>query len=351
MTESRQTPLPRGIWPGCGYYLLAIDDTNRLRLTDAFLRRFLQRPELAPVAESCANERALHRALLDHPRRPVNHTELAALADAEARENYGYALAFRDLLLRHASLEHAYLALARGQEPLALPPALLALLVQLIVRHAMTDAGTDSYRWRAAELLFRTQQVSVESGVVVADAGYLQRQRQAPALSVLASLIHQAGGAVADGGGRPTLDLLTADTLAHYLEHSEAHDLALSLNPGEPGLDALCRVLEQWLRHFHGVTSLITPLREIRDAHWRWHVGLDATSTALLNRLYQGATLAAEEHRRLLALFQLEFQDSRLVHRELVGHPVYLAAAMTPQHELILKPQNLLVNLPLAIVA
>jgi hypothetical protein len=44
----------------------------------------------------------------------------------------------------------------------------------------------------------------------------------------------------------------------------------------------------------------------------------------------------------------MDFQDSSVLLPELAGRPVYLAMAMTEKSQLRLKPQNLLVNLPLA---
>ena len=44
------------------------DADGRLTVTDAFLRTYLARPELAPVAESCANELRLHDRLIAQPR-------------------------------------------------------------------------------------------------------------------------------------------------------------------------------------------------------------------------------------------------------------------------------------------
>ena len=51
---------------------------------------------------------------------------------------------------------------------------------------------------------------------------------------------------------------------------------------------------------------------------------------------------------RLLCLFQLQFADPRDVRASVAGRPVYLGMAMDEGFRLRLKPQNLLVNLPLA---
>ncbi len=51
---------------------------------------------------------------------------------------------------------------------------------------------------------------------------------------------------------------------------------------------------------------------------------------------------------RLLSLFRLDFADANAMQADIAGRPVYLAMAMTEKNRLRLKPQNLLVNLPLA---
>ena len=86
-------------WLSSGYRLLAHDQDGNLRVTDDFLRSYLARPELAPVPESCAAELRLHDALMADPRRVVEADALAGVADADARENYGIWLRFRDRLV------------------------------------------------------------------------------------------------------------------------------------------------------------------------------------------------------------------------------------------------------------
>ncbi|MEK9724615.1 MAG: DUF6352 family protein, partial [Rhodospirillaceae bacterium] len=81
---------------------------------------------------------------------------------------------------------------------------------------------------------------------------------------------------------------------------------------------------------------------------WVWHVGLDAEATALLNDLYAAADVEDERMERLLSLFRLEFKDPSLMLAGVVGRPVYLALCMDTDKRVRVKPQNLLVNLPLA---
>ena len=122
----------------------------------------------------------------------------------------------------------------------------------------------------------------------------------------------------------------------------------LSVNPGRPGSAALARVLERWIAHFHGVTAKIEPVREIPDDEWVWHVGLDAEATAMLNAIYNGGEVDEDTMKRVVALFRAEFPDASALRAELKGAPVFLGLAMTQEGTLRMKPQNLLLNLPLA---
>ena len=50
----------------------------------------------------------------------------------------------------------------------------------------------------------------------------------------------------------------------------------------------------------------------------------------------------------MLCLFRLEFDEPAVMRPGIRGQPVYLAMAMDERKRLKLKPQNLLLNLPLA---
>src|ERR1700751_2548276 len=103
----------KDFWLSCGHHLLDRDSGGGLVVTDEFLKVYLARPELAPPPEACAVERTLHAALLAEPRQPVAGNDIAAIADADARENWQLLIEFRDHLLTHPTVEAAYLALAR----------------------------------------------------------------------------------------------------------------------------------------------------------------------------------------------------------------------------------------------
>jgi hypothetical protein len=58
--------------------------------------------------------------------------------------------------------------------------------------------------------------------------------------------------------------------------------------------------------------------------------------------------VAPERQQRLISLFRLRFDDPQHMRADVQGKPVYLGLAMTADGLLKLKPQNLLLNLPLS---
>src|SRR5262249_23236216 len=137
-----------------------------LHVTDEFLKLYLARPELIPPAEACAVERALHAALLADPRMPVPATDIEAIADSDARENWKVMIAFRDRLVRHQTLEAVFRELVRGGFG-NVPPLFINQLVHVILRNAL-DGTEDTHVLRAAELFFRTQRVTLHEGSLIA---------------------------------------------------------------------------------------------------------------------------------------------------------------------------------------
>ena len=330
-------------WPSCGYRLLTVGADGRLTLTDDFLRSALLRPELAPVAASCAAEIALHEKLCATPRAPIAASEIAAIADEDARENYRIWLRFRDRLVAAPSLEAAYIALFR--DGVDVPPVFVHQLTQILVRHIL-GAEADPLDARVGELLFRPQKIAVgeDGSVMAADETTIDLLATTGAFGTLGELLKQTHT-------RPRsaeLDVLDTANAQSYWERDERFDLAVSLNRGQPALAALCRVLQRWVGHFFAVGVSIAPQREIDDRHWVWHVGLDAEASAILNDLYNRVDIDEARMRRLLCLFELRFDDPAAMRPAIAGRPVYLAMAMDADARLKLKPQNLLVNLPLA---
>ena len=103
----------RDFWLSCGHHLLDRDATGKLLVTDEFLKVYLARPELVPPPEACAAERKLHDALLSDPRSFVAPSQIAAIVDADARENWEVMIGWRDHLVKHRTLEAAYLEIVR----------------------------------------------------------------------------------------------------------------------------------------------------------------------------------------------------------------------------------------------
>ena len=338
-------------WPSSGYELLDVDANGHLLVTDAYLRHLLSRPEIAPIAESCANEVALHPSLEQQPRRVVADAELAGVADKDAADNYAVWLRFRDKLLAKPTLEASYLALFQG-EGVDVAPVLVQQLTQILLRHVVgkssptPNQSLNAMQARMAELLFRTQKISIleDGAVMAADDETVERHALSGGFGSIGELLKQGGLPVRS----VDLDVLSADNLDAYWPRSEFFDMVISLNHGQASLEALCRVLELWIKHFLQVDVRIQTDKEIVDEHWVWHVGLDAQANSILNDLYTGAEVSEERHRRLMCLFRLEFANPSDMLAAVAGRPVYLAMAMDEKNQLKLKPQNLLLNLPLA---
>lgn len=335
---------PRDFWLSSGYRLLDVNAEGRLAVTPDFLRAYLSRPEMMPPDEACANERALHRRLLDEPRSAVDAADLARLADSDAAENYQVFLRFRDHLVRAGTIEAAYIGLFQSGAPAA-PALFVDQLATVILRHLLNEA-TDAFRLRAAEIFFRTQRCSLEGGgMLLADDEALERlsRRDAPL-----SLMQIA--AEAEGGPRLgiEMDVLTRENAADYWPRSDKHDFVLDFAFTRPGQDAFARVIEVWIVALCGADVEVQPVQRIRDEKWVWHIGMDVASNAIMNALYDGQAVPEAALKQILALFRLEFRDPSLMLARIAGRPVYLGLAMDAAGKLAMKPQNLVVNLPLA---
>jgi hypothetical protein len=309
-------------WAASGYRALERSGEG-LRLTDAWLRRFLAWDELRPPPEAGARERALHQRMLENPRVPVEAGEIDGVEDADARDNWRAFLRFRDRLLAHATLEAAYRALFARDVDIA--PIFVDALAEVLARSAL-EGCDDAFVVRAAELFFRKQRVSTEAGqVLVADADTIEAHANAQALP---------------------MDILNHENALFYWMRDALHSFALDLTAGREGATALARAIELWIAHLLHVSVRVTPVERIEDPHWRWHCGLDAEASALLDALYRGESVGDETLRRVLVLFRLEFIDGANAAAEAEGPPVYLAVAMRSDQTVKVKPQNLIVNLP-----
>jgi hypothetical protein len=322
----------KDFWLSCGHHLLDRDAGGGLVVTDEFLKAYVARPELSPPPEACAVERTLHAALLADPRRPVAPADIAAIADADARENWQLLIAFRDHLLRHPTLEAAYAALARRGAG-ATAPLFLNQMVHAILRNALDDCS-DPFVLRAAEMLFRPQRLTLHEGALVAADDELIAGTSGAPVSPLVSMLGLPAAAA--------IDVLTDDNAPSYWERSDRFDLALDLTAGRRGQAALGEALARFTRHMLALEVEIEPLIEMRDVPLTWYVGLDAEGTRIGDHLWNGGALDAATAERVVALY-------RLTLRETAGggqDPVYLILAMTPERVLRMKPQNILAGLP-----
>jgi Family of unknown function (DUF6352) len=324
-------------WIACGHHLLDRDGSGGLCVTDEFLKAYFARPELMPPDDACPVERRLHRELLADPRQPVNTGEIAAIVDQDARENWRFVVAFRDLLLRHPTLEAAYLATVRSRAN-DLPPLFVNQLVHVILRNAL-DGCDDPFVLRAAELFFRPQRILPhEQALLLGDEEVVGGQSPTPVLSLMSML-----GAVTDA----ELDVLSEGNADDYWHRSDNFDMAFDLTAGGRGPRALAQAMARWISHLLGIDVFIEPLRELRDARLTWYVGLDVDATRLGDRLWHGEQLDDRSAGRVLSLFRLTFADPSAAADEIQGEPVYLFLSMNSDQKLRMKPQNLLTGLPI----
>ena len=331
-------------WANSAYGTLAISPDRQLLVTDDFLRTYMARPELALVPESCPAERALHQRLTENPRAEVVEAEIAAMADEDIQENYRVWLRYRARLLSASSLEGFYMSLFKG-EGVDVPPLFISLLAQIFIRHILGDE-VHPLEVRMGELFFRTQKLTViEDGIVMgADEEVVTRNAQASDTGNIMDLLKGKSMSMRSAD----LDVLHEDNAEEYWLRNEDFDLAVQLNFGHEPINRFCRVLEKWVKHFLGASVRITPMQQITDPKWSWHVGLDAAATEILNKLYNKELVEADELQKVICLFRLDFIDEAAVAKAQAGKPVYMAIAMNDQQQLKLKPQNLLFNLPLA---
>jgi hypothetical protein len=284
----------------------------------------------------------LHARLIEAPRSRIGEHEIAALADEDARENYRVMLRFRDQLVAAQTLEAFYFDLFRRD--VAVPPPFIHHTAQVILR-SILDGGDNGLEARAAEIFFRPQSVSIDHGaVMLADQETVHNHATHAGLGDIGRFLREQGAPLRSA----ELEVLDEANHENYFTRDERHDLVIQMNPGRPGAAAYARVLERWIAHFHGITAKIEPVREIPDEEWTWHVGLDAEATAMLNEIYNGGEVDEDRMKRIIGLYRVQFSDPEVLRAEVRGTPVFLGLAMTVEGTLRMKPQNLLMNLPLA---
>jgi Family of unknown function (DUF6352) len=327
---------PRDFWLACGHHLLDRDAAGNLLVTDEFLKAYLARPEIVPPLESCVAERQLHNALLSDPRQPVEALQIAAIADADARENWQVMIGWRDHLVKHRTLEAAYLDIVRRN--IKLPQAFIGHLIQAILRNALDDCG-DAFILRAAEMFFRPQRLVIQEASVVSIDEETESLLGRPTWSPLEALL-----------GLPStteVDMLSDATAGSYWERSDRFDMALDLAVGQRGLAALGNVVTRWISHLLAIDVAVEPLVKLHNTSWSWYVGLDSEATRIGDSIWNGNDLDDATRAKLVGLFRLTFLDPADMIEKVRGEPIYLLAAVTGDDMLRLKPQNLMTGLPI----
>jgi hypothetical protein len=334
----------REFWVASGHHLTRRGDHGGLVATPELIMAYLARPELMPPAGACEAERNLHASLLADPLRPVSKADIAALADADARENWAFMMNFRDRLISAPSLEAVYVALARKGADL--PPIFLSQLCHLILRNAL-EGCDDPYMLRAAELFYRSQQAALHEGtLLLADAEVVEAQQHAQHdthLSPLTAMLQpQAFG---------EMDVMDDENAWTYWSRSDAHAMVMNIGGNPKARAGLCRVIERWIGHLLGVAVTVETVASIEDRDWRWFIGLDSEATRIGNDLWNGAEPDGNVAERIVALMRLNIEDTRLVDERVGNKPVYLILGAGTDKVVRLKPQNLVAGLPLAAAA
>jgi hypothetical protein len=322
-------------WLSCGHHLLDRNVAGRLLVTDEFLKAYLARPELVPPPEACVEERALHRALLREPRLPIAASRIAAIADADARENWQMMAAWRDLLLQYDCLEAAYFAIARTG--IHFPQILVGQLVQVILRNAL-DGCDDVFVLRAAEMFFRPQKMIFEGTSVVA----VDEEAEAASVQHSSSPLFSLLGLQTATG----VELLSKATSERYWERSDRFDMAIDLSPDGRGLTALGDVVTRWLAHLLAIDVVVEPVIETQNLPWNWYVGLSSEATHIGNAIWRGELVTDAMRAQLIGLLRMSFRDPADMKEDARGEPVHLLLATTSDGNLRIKPQNLLMGLP-----
>ena len=326
--------MTQDFWLTSGWHLLIRDENGHMVPTVDFMRAYFMRDEVAPEAASCPAELALHKKLIDDPFASVVPTDLFEIADKDVVHNYQAVLRFRDFLSNFNSLEDAYMAITRGAK-IQFPPLFVEQMTQIILRNIL-DGVTDPMQIRAAELLFRDQVVTLDDGrIMVADQETVKLQ---------IGIQRMQGEDVA--GNETLIDIMASETADEYWQRSDQFNTSVDIAFTQPALDGLARVIEKWVAHFLSLSVRVTPLLQIEDDKWAWHLGLDAQATSILNNLYHGKDVNESRLKQILCLFKLE-ADSGFI-AEMHGKPIYMGLAMDAAGVVRFKPQNLLMNLPLA---
>lgn len=319
-------------WVASGHHLTRLDRMGKMIVTDELILAWLARPEVMPPQDACANERALHKRLMQTPRAKVSEMEIGTLKDRDAQENWRFLLALRDRLLEAGTIEEGYARIVRNGE--TLPVVFMAQLVQLILRNAL-DGCDDPQVLRAAECFFRPQRAHIKDDrLLLADEELVQLYEREMHASPLTAMF---------SGGIDSLDVLGGGNEWTYWSRSDAHTTVLNFGGDPEARRGMAEAIAAFVEHMLGLEVTVTPQTRADQVDLRWFVGLDSAGTAIGNALWHGQPLPAT----LVGLFSLEFADSGRLRPEMAGHPIWLILGLGSDGAVRMKPQNLLTGLPL----
>lgn len=322
----------REFWVASGHHLTRLDGRGRMIVTDELLLAWLARPEVLPPEEACAAERALHARLMAAPRARVTAGEVAAMADPDARENWEFLLSLRDRLIRAGTVEDGYRQIVR--EGLRLPLVFYDQLAQLILRNAL-DGCHDVHVLRAAELMFRAQRAHVRDGaLILADEELVAEMEAERRLSPLNAMF---------AGAAEEIDVLSDANAWTYWSRSDAHTMALNFGGDPKARSGLATAIAAFVTHLTGHAVTVTPEVDALDVDLRWYIGLDQVGAAIGNALWAGNAPEGA----IVGLFRLDFTDPDVMLERVRGCPVWLILGMGEDKVIRLKPQNLVIGLPL----
>jgi hypothetical protein len=245
-------------------------------------------------------------------------------------------LAWRDHLVRHGSLEAAYLAIVRRD--IHFPRILVGQLVQVILRNAL-DECDDVFMLRAAEMFFRAQKVDFRETSIIAVDEEMETAFAPHPQSPLLTLLGLPGAT--------DVDLLSEATAETYWERSDRFDMALDLSPGGRGMSALGDVMVRWLAHLLAIDVAVEPVADLENLPWNWYVGLSSEASQIGDAIWRGDELAYAERAQLIGLLRLAFRDPGDMIEKVRGEAVNLLLAIAADRVLRVKPQNLLTGLPI----
>lgn len=329
----------REFWLSSGHVLLQRDAEGRLAVTPEFVKAFYARPEVLPPPEACDAERALHARLMIAPLDGVSESDLAAIVDPDARENWRLLVGFRDLLIAGGTLEGAYLRLVRGGAGRT-PPLFVNQLTHAILRNALDDED-DAFVLRAAEMFFRPQRLTINDGaLLLADEETVDGAKTDPHAAPLAAMFGEQAA--------KTLDILAGGNADGYRARSDAFDMAMDFGLDRPARAGLGRVIERWIGHLLALEGSVRPVKDVADDDWAWFIGLDQEATRIGNQLWKGVDVAEADRARVVALYEMRLAADARILPKIAGKPIYLILAMGADRIVRVKPQNLIVNLPLA---